>query len=450
MSSAFVALTCLHTLVLSITDAHCPAQSLISNSPQTSSKGIALNSTSLSPISRRQSVSTKSVSLASHQTPLAQSEPEKMSPTSSPRQSVVHRRRASIGVSTNLANPMHGDNKDITTASQQGIQGSVGSFDTSIPPKRDIRKFARRCPSLRILQWIGRNGKGEWRIAAGTSSLHTHIDFAPIHLVENECSKQLTLGCGADVKDFIHRKRIANSAHPGKRISIEEIDALPSGLVAAEDRQAIITKPRLDGRLIPRLRKSGVSQDIVEIVSLSKSDPKEPAKENDESLEQPEQNQSLKVRTTKATSVVLESDVKPAVSSNSTRLKTVNSSYADISDPTIVTRFSGEKAGVGTKMTILGESNRKRSSNNGNEVSSLSLEPATLTPKSPIKNRTALKGLERDEVFKTTNGQGKEIISTSGAAGRRNKMKKASSLEAVEATLISTSESVNRRQSKNR
>ncbi|CEH14326.1 hypothetical protein CBOM_02182 [Ceraceosorus bombacis] len=48
--------------------------------------------------------------------------------------------------------------------------------DLLLPPKRDIRKFARRCQSLKVMRWTGRHGKGEWRIS-GTSA--QNIDFFP-------------------------------------------------------------------------------------------------------------------------------------------------------------------------------------------------------------------------------------------------------------------------------
>lgn len=438
MSSAFVALTCLHTLVLSITDAHCLSQSLISNTTQGNGKTSTVNSSTSSPISWRQSVSTSNISPASTHMPLAQSEPETMSPIFSPRQSVVHRRRSSVGVSSSPANLIPNNFDDITTASQQGVQGSIGSFDTSIPPKRDIRKFARRCPSLRILQWIGRNGKGEWRIAAGTSSLHTHIDFAPIHLVEDERSKQLTLGSGADVEDFISRKRIANSAHPGKRIPIEEVDVLPSGLVSADDKETK-SKPRLDGRLFPRLKKSDALQEVAGVVSPSKSATKESA------MEKPKQDQSTKVRT--KPSGPLESVVKSSILPNGAKTKTVNS-YAAISDPTIVTGSNAERVKVDMKMTVLGESNRRRSIHSGKTTPTLPIEGIVPSvSSSPTKGRSVAKGRETEDIFKgatATNGNTKSVSSTSGAAGRRNK-KKAPLPDPVGAALNSTTESINRR-----
>lgn len=47
--------------------------------------------------------------------------------------------------------------------------------DSSMITKREVKKLAKRCPSLKILRWIGRGGKGEWHIASGGSQ----IEFFP-------------------------------------------------------------------------------------------------------------------------------------------------------------------------------------------------------------------------------------------------------------------------------
>lgn len=41
--------------------------------------------------------------------------------------------------------------------------------DPSIPDTKDVRKFARRMPKLRSLQWTGRGGKGEWTFEKKTT-----------------------------------------------------------------------------------------------------------------------------------------------------------------------------------------------------------------------------------------------------------------------------------------
>lgn len=83
--------------------------------------------------------------------------------------------------------------------------------DACIPPKREIRKLARRCPSLRTINWYGRLGKGEWSIIPAATTLQTGIIFTPIYLIEDrDRDKCTSLTTGADVERFIISRRIAN------------------------------------------------------------------------------------------------------------------------------------------------------------------------------------------------------------------------------------------------
>lgn len=49
--------------------------------------------------------------------------------------------------------------------------------DPTLVDPRDLRKFLRRLPAFRVLRWMGRGGKGEWRIGGSKKSTLTHIDF---------------------------------------------------------------------------------------------------------------------------------------------------------------------------------------------------------------------------------------------------------------------------------
>ncbi|SPO39838.1 uncharacterized protein PSFLO_05319 [Pseudozyma flocculosa] len=51
----------------------------------------------------------------------------------------------------------------------------LGQGEQVVPPKREIRKLARRCPSLRVLRWIGVHGQGEWTMSHGSQQ----VDFRP-------------------------------------------------------------------------------------------------------------------------------------------------------------------------------------------------------------------------------------------------------------------------------
>lgn len=56
------------------------------------------------------------------------------------------------------------------------VIGSNLVSDAGVPTKRDIKKLAKRCPSLKTIRWIGRGAKGEWSISGGGNQ----IDFFPI------------------------------------------------------------------------------------------------------------------------------------------------------------------------------------------------------------------------------------------------------------------------------
>ncbi|TDL25977.1 hypothetical protein BD410DRAFT_783979 [Rickenella mellea] len=56
--------------------------------------------------------------------------------------------------------------------------------DSSMPPLRDVKRFARKCPSLDVIDWYGRNARGIWRISraqAATSKLSSNVtvDYFP-------------------------------------------------------------------------------------------------------------------------------------------------------------------------------------------------------------------------------------------------------------------------------
>ncbi|WOO78085.1 uncharacterized protein LOC62_01G001638 [Vanrija pseudolonga] len=74
----------------------------------------------------------------------------------------------------------------------------VAEGDTTLVEVRDLRKFVRRLPNFRLLRWIGRHGKGEWRFPAVRKTTLVPVDF--IH------SAQLTLGvweeCQRDPPSF--------------------------------------------------------------------------------------------------------------------------------------------------------------------------------------------------------------------------------------------------------
>lgn len=57
----------------------------------------------------------------------------------------------------------------------------MAETDPTLVEVRELRRFARRLPNFRILRWMGRQGKGEWRFSASKRSTLTPIDF--IHSV---------------------------------------------------------------------------------------------------------------------------------------------------------------------------------------------------------------------------------------------------------------------------
>jgi len=308
----------------------------------------------------------------------------------------------------------------------QGITGNVGSFDTSVPPKRDIRKFARRCPSLRILRWAGRHGKGEWRIAAGSSSIHAKIDFVPIQLVEDDEAEQITLGSGADVEDFIVGKRRANTPHPGKQMPIEELDETTTAALPGPFEEGKVSGviPRVDGKVFPRLKSnySPVSTFVLDgptEESITRRTTSKVCYEEDASC-------TSNVSHARPTVIFGQmSEVHTPTKNSKTKLE---KSYASISDPkTIKTNGELEKARKETKMAVLGESNGRRGSNGQTcltNQTALQLHMTTMK----VKEKVVTKVPGRDDAYSgytSVTGQGNPTImsTTSGAAGRRNKKK---------------------------
>lgn len=53
----------------------------------------------------------------------------------------------------------------------------VVESDPTLVEVRDLRKFARRLPEFRVLRWIGRQGKGEWRFTNSKKTTLSPVDF---------------------------------------------------------------------------------------------------------------------------------------------------------------------------------------------------------------------------------------------------------------------------------
>lgn len=102
------------------------------------------------------------------------------------------------------------DNLGCTNA----LISSTRAPDLSIPSNRDIRKRVRRCPTLRKVKWIGRLGKGEWRVVPGATFSQTAISFIPAYLADDHDQRKEELGTGADVEELIITRRIANQSGP--------------------------------------------------------------------------------------------------------------------------------------------------------------------------------------------------------------------------------------------
>jgi hypothetical protein len=412
MSSAFVPLTFLHTLVLSVTDAHCSHQAQVVTTTSSGASAQAVTAMTIhSPTRRRRLSQADGLSDGSQLSTNVDDLP------TSPRTPGARLRNSSISMTASapqhlLAHPSGGPTAgadEITPANLQGITGKVGNFDTSIPPKRDIRKFARRCPSLKIIRWTGRHGKGEWRIAAGASSLHANIDFVPVQSVEDEEAENLTLKTGADVENFILSRRGCNANHPGN--SAEEpaqkvAETAPFTEEGERSRNATPTTTLADGSLSPLLKP---------IAARS-----EGAKSNASVKRLADSNaRDMKGKASDAIQSVDRLPTSPKASKGKQ-----DRSYAAISDPKSVTQATATEAPA--RMTVLGESNTRKKA------------PATSSHpncnESLIKGgRTVTKIRDLDDGSESATiiiGQGKEMSTTSGAAGRRTK-KKIGSLVAV-------------------
>lgn len=53
----------------------------------------------------------------------------------------------------------------------------VAESDPTLVEVRDLRKFARRLPEFRVLRWIGRQGKGEWRFTTSKKTTLSPVNF---------------------------------------------------------------------------------------------------------------------------------------------------------------------------------------------------------------------------------------------------------------------------------
>lgn len=57
------------------------------------------------------------------------------------------------------------------------LSEKVAESDPTLVEVRDLRKFARRLPEFRVLRWIGRQGKGEWRFTNSKKTTLSPVDF---------------------------------------------------------------------------------------------------------------------------------------------------------------------------------------------------------------------------------------------------------------------------------
>ncbi|UZJ54382.1 hypothetical protein CBS101457_003702 [Exobasidium rhododendri] len=435
MSSAFVPLNLLHTLVVSVTDTNCPSQTQM---VKASSSFYSVPSSALpSPNRRRASqvdsrpdfsamsmadrspVLSESRSSSSPHTPVTRARNSSVSTTCSALQHLIMSSTSMVGM------------EDAMFAAIQGTTGDVGFFDTSVPPKRDIRKFARRCPSLRVIRWTGRNGKGEWRIAAGSSHLHTRIDFIPIQSVEDDEAERSTLRSGADVEEFVLRKRRADMAHPGQQSSVSVEEAVADGRSSAayleeahdETRKSselktmkdtatrtkaasvVLATPREKETPSPRTRSNAAPQALAGHTTLLG-----PSTSTTTALEETGKKTGSLSLTKRHDAKVLGA-MPCAATAAKTSTDKRERTYAAISSPTVSCRVE-----VPVKMTVLGESNTRR------KVSSGPLQ----NKEALVKGHAMTKFREAEDghgVATIIIGQGKPKSTTSGAAGRRTKKK---------------------------
>jgi hypothetical protein len=79
--------------------------------------------------------------------------------------------------------------------------------DAAVVDIRDLRKFLRRMPHFRVVRWIGRGGKGEWRITSTKKSTLIPIDF--VHSAT--LTKQIWLDCQREPPSFEFDDEVANT-----------------------------------------------------------------------------------------------------------------------------------------------------------------------------------------------------------------------------------------------
>lgn len=79
--------------------------------------------------------------------------------------------------------------------------------DPSLLDLRDLRKFLRRMPNFRVLRWIGRDGKGEWRVVPSKKSSLVSIDFTHSVIL----TKDVWLHCQMRPPSFVFEDDIVST-----------------------------------------------------------------------------------------------------------------------------------------------------------------------------------------------------------------------------------------------
>lgn len=210
MSSTFVPLQHLHTLYVSVTDAFCPTPYIIQtlpedHAPPRNAIGAKNSPTLLYPMAM------PDLSPASAHTSLSASEHEAISPSSSPQMHSRHKEAGRFGQSSSLLlfNGPSDTGMDDSLGCINKLISSTRTPDVSLPPKRDIRKLARRCPTLKQVKWYGRTGKGDWLIDHSANSKLTAIQFVPIYMTNTDEGGAHDLIGGGDIQSLIEGQRIA-------------------------------------------------------------------------------------------------------------------------------------------------------------------------------------------------------------------------------------------------
>lgn len=83
----------------------------------------------------------------------------------------------------------------------------VAESDPTLVEVRDLRKFARRLPEFRVLRWIGRQGKGEWRFTNSKKTSLSPVDFVHSAVL----TKEVWHECQLKPPSFEFEDNITNS-----------------------------------------------------------------------------------------------------------------------------------------------------------------------------------------------------------------------------------------------